>query len=57
MVSLIVKDANLIELAPLDVNPDAPIPEDRRETQIFAPSVYQRSSLRPDEPVLAVTEI
>ena len=55
VVSRIVGDFDLIEPFPPDVIPTAPIPKKRRDTQILASSIAQRSTSRPDE--VTVTEI
>ena len=48
VVSRIVEDVDLDEPAPPTVSSVAPVLENRRDTQIFATSVAQRSSSRPD---------
>ena len=57
VVSRIVEDVDPNEPAPTAVSPAAPIPQNRRDTQIFASSVAQRSNSRPHESVETVTGI
>ena len=57
VMSRIVEDVDPNEISPPDVSPAAPIPENRRDTQIFTSSVTQRSTSRPEESVLTVADI
>ena len=57
VVSRIIEDDDPNEPAPPAVIPAAPVPEDRRDTQIFAYSVAQLFTSRPDESVVTVADI
>ena len=57
VVSLIVEDVDPNEHAPPTVSSVAPVPENRRDTRIFASPVAQRSTLRLHESVDNVADI